>query len=108
MTKYMILYMAPVTAEQQMNVSPEDMKKGMEPWLAWFKKVGKGMVDQGTPLGNGMHITKTASSPGKTQVTGYTIVQAENIDAVKAMIKGHPHYMLPNASIEVLEIMSMM
>ncbi len=41
----MILYMAPVSAEAQMNVSPEEMKKGMEPWMAWYKKAGKAIVD---------------------------------------------------------------
>ena len=108
MKKFMILYMAPVSAEQQVNVSAEEMKKGMEPWLAWFKKCGKAIIDQGNPLGNGVNITKTASSKGKTQVTGYSIVQATDIEAAKAMVKDHPHLMLPKASIEVLEIMPMM
>lgn len=108
MKKFMILYMAPVSAEQQMNVTPEEMKKGMEPWLAWFKKCGKAIVDQGNPLGNGVHVTKKGSSKGETQVTGYSIVQANDIEAAKAMVKDHPHFMLPKASIEVLEIMPMM
>jgi len=29
MKKFMILYMVPVSAESQMNASPEEMKKGM-------------------------------------------------------------------------------
>ncbi len=103
----MILYMAPVSAEQQMNVSPEEQKKGMEPWNAWFKKQGKAIVDMGAPLGMGMHFTKRASSKGKTEITGYTIVQAEDMEAVKAMVKEHPHFMLPKATIEVLEVMPM-
>jgi hypothetical protein len=107
MKKFMILYMAPVAAEEQMNVSPEEMKKGMEPWLAWFKKQGKAIVDNGGPLGKGMHFDKAGNSKGKLQVTGYTIVQAEDMEAVKAMVKGHPHFMLPKASIEVLELMPM-
>ena len=39
--------MAPVLAEAQMNVSPEEMKKGMEPWNVWYKKCGKTIVDMG-------------------------------------------------------------
>ena len=103
----MILYMAPISAEQQMNVSPEEMKKGMEPWMAWFKKAGKAIVDMGAPLGNGMHYTKAATTKSKSEVAGYSIVQAENIDAVKAMIADNPQFMLPKASIEVFEIMPM-
>jgi hypothetical protein len=103
----MILYLAPVTAEQQMNVSPEEMKKGMEPWLAWFKKYGKAIVNGGTPLVNGMRFTKSGSSKGQTQVTGYSVVQANDMDAVKAMLADHPHFMLPKASVEIFEMMPM-
>jgi hypothetical protein len=107
MKKFMILYMAPVSAEQQMNVSPEEQKKGMEPWNAWFKKQGKAIVDMGAPLGMGMHFTEKASSKGKTEITGYTIVQAEDMEAVKTMVNEHPHFMLPKATIEVFEVMPM-
>jgi hypothetical protein len=107
MMKFMVLYMAPVAVEEQMNVSPEEMKKGMEPWTAWYKKCGKAIVDMGTPLGKGLCVDKKGSSKGKTQVTGYSIVQAKDIDAAKAMLADHPHLMMPKASIEVLEMMSM-
>jgi hypothetical protein len=107
MKKFMVLYMAPVTAEAQMNVSPEEMKKGMEPWNAWYKKYGKTIVDMAAPLGKGACVDKKESSKSQTQVTGYTIVQAKDLDAAKAMLTDHPHFMLPKASIEVLEIMPM-
>jgi len=103
----MILYMAPVSAESQMNVSPEEMKKGMEPWNAWFKKCGKAIVDMGAPLGMGTCVDKKGSSKSKSQVTGYSIVQAKDMDAAKAMLGDHPHYMIPKASIEVFEMMPM-
>ncbi len=90
-----------------MNVSPEEMKKGMEPWVAWFKKGGKAFVDAGTPLVNGMHFTKKTATKGKTEVTGYSIVQTENMEAVKALLAECPHFMMPKASIEVLEMMPM-
>ncbi len=50
--------MAPVSGEQQMNVSPEEVKKGMEPWITWFKKAGTAIVEAETPLRSGMHFTK--------------------------------------------------
>ena len=108
MKKFMVLYMAPVTAEAQMNVSPEEMKKGMEPWMAWYKKCGKAIVDQGAPLGKKARVqTKKGSAKSQTQVTGYSIVQAKDLEAAKAMVTDHPHLMMPKASIEVLEIMPM-
>jgi hypothetical protein len=107
MKKFMILYMAPVSAEAQMNVSPEEMKKGMEPWNDWYKKSGKAIVDMGAPLGKGACVDKKGTAKSQSQVTGYTIVQAKDIDAAKAMVTDHPHFMMPKSSIEVLEIMPM-
>ena len=100
--------MAPVSAEVQMNVSPEEMKKGMEPWLAWQKKHGKAIVDMGNPVGKGSCFDKKGSSKSKSEVTGYAIIQAKDMNGVKAVLAEHPHFMLPKASIEVLEIMPMM
>lgn len=99
--------MAPVAAEVQMNVSPEEMKKGMEPWMAWYKKCGKAIIDQGAPLGKGACIDKKGTAKSQTQVTGYSIVQAKDLETAKAMVNDHPHLMMPKASIEVLEIMPM-
>lgn len=107
MKKFLVLYVAPVSAEEQMDVSPEEMKKGMEPWYAWFKKMGKALIDGGTPLVNGMHYTKVDVAHSKMEVTGYSILQADNWEDLKELINAHPHYMVPNASIEVFEMMSM-
>jgi hypothetical protein len=108
MKKFMILYMAPISAEEQMNVSPEEMKKGMEPWIVWIKKMGKALDEGGTPLVNGIHFTKNRESKGKTEVTGFNILRAKDMDEVKMMLTDHPHFIVPEASIEVFEMMPMM
>lgn len=107
MIKFMILYMTSISAEEQMNVSTEEMEKKMEPWMAWYKKAGKAIVDAGTPLVKGMHFTKSGSSKGKTEVTGYSIVQTKDIETIKAMLTDHPHLMIPKSSIEIFEMLPM-
>ena len=53
MKKFIVIYHAPEEFTAQMSkMSPEDMKKGMEPWMAWSAKCGAGLVDIGTPLSN--------------------------------------------------------
>ncbi len=102
--------MAPVSGrpQQPMNMSPEEMKKGMEPWLAWFQKYKKEFVDTGTQLINGVNVAKNSVSKGITQVTGYAILQAENLDAVKALLADGPYFnMMPGGSAEVLEMVQM-
>ena len=41
MTKYLLLYMSPVTPQDQMaNASPEEGQAGMEAWNAWAGRAG--------------------------------------------------------------------
>ncbi len=107
MQKYMVFYLAPIPAEQQMNVSPEEARKGMEPWMKWMEKVGKALVDGGAPLGKGMRFAKNGGSKTMSQVAGYSVLQADSMEAVKKMVADHPHLVMPGASIEVFEYMSM-
>ncbi len=109
MKKFMVLYLAPVTAEEQMRMarSPEDQKKGMDAWMGWMNGLGSSLVDGGTPLGMGANITASTTGSRKTQVAGYSVIQAESMEAAQKMVKNHPHFMMPMASIEILEMMPM-
>ncbi len=107
MKKYLVLYMAPVSAEEQMQgAGTDDGQKVMDMWMAWMGKAGAAIVDGGTPLGHGMNFTPTSSAKVQAPyVAGYAIMQADNMDSLKDTLTGHPHYMLPGGSIQVLEMM---
>jgi hypothetical protein len=92
MKKFIVIYHASTDAMEQMKESsPEDSKKGMEAWMVWAKKCGSGLVDLGTPLGNGQKVTESGDSPSEKGVVGYSILQASDMDAAKEMLKNHPH-----------------
>lgn len=92
MTKFVVLYYAPASAMEQMkNVTPEQAKEGMRPWMDWAEKCGDNLLDLGSPLGNGQAITKMTSAPSKKNVIGYSMLQAENMNAAKKLLNGHPH-----------------
>ncbi len=93
MKKFIVIYYAPTSAVEEMaNASPEDMKKGMEPWMAWIGKCGDALVDIGSPLGNGVKLLKDGgSTPSDSNVTGYSILQAEDMEGAKALLQDHPH-----------------
>ena len=92
--------------EQMANITPEEAQKGMEPWMAWANGVGSGLVDLGAPLGNGQRITKSASAPSGGDVSGYSILQAEDMDSAMQMLKDHPHLQwAEGCEIEVHEAM---
>lgn len=91
MKKFIVLYHAPADWGKMKDVTPEEMKKGMESWMEWAKKCGSGLVDMGTPLGNGQKVTKSGVSPSSKEVIGYSILQANGMEEAVEMIKGHPH-----------------
>lgn len=108
MKKFIVLYTASqgATWRKMKGASPEDMKSGMESWMAWAKRCGDGLVDMGAPLGNGQKITKSGSMPSDKGVMGYSILQAENMEAAKALLEGHPHIeWAEGCEIEVYESM---
>ena len=93
MKKFIVIYHAPMDAMEQMaNVSPEDQAKGMEAWMTWAQKCGDKLVDLGAPLANGLQLAPGGASQNSEKgVTGYSILQAENMDDAKALLQGHPH-----------------
>ncbi len=106
MKKFLVLYKAPSSGfEQMMKATPEQQKAGMDAWMVWGKKAHGAMVDMGAPLGKGMRVTKESASDEKNDLGGYSILQAESKEALVEMLKGHPHFLMPEGFIEIVEIM---
>jgi hypothetical protein len=104
MKKYLVLYHAPVSAREQMAAAtPEQAKAGMDAWMTWAKKAGNAIADLGAPLGNGRSIKGTAVSGSGGTVVGYSILQADSMEAIMKVLNDHPHLRMPNSSIEVFE-----
>ena len=92
---------------QSANATPEEMEKGMEPWMAWAAKCGDQLVDLGNPLMGGQKLSPDGNSQSSTRgVAGYSILQAADMDDVKSLLIGHPHLAWNAAcEIEVHEVM---
>jgi len=92
MTKFIVIYhMSESAAEKTKNSTPEEMAEGMKPWMAWAAKCGDALIDMGTPLGGGQKLTQSGSTDSDSNVVGYSILQAENMDEAKKLLDGHPH-----------------
>ena len=110
MTKFIVLYLGPKTAQEQMLEStPEAAQEGMKAWTEWADRAGNGIVDMGSPLGEGREVTAAGTSaPNSTShIGGYGIIQADNLDGAQALLDGHPHLMMPGASIRVHEFLDL-
>jgi hypothetical protein len=108
MTKFLVLYHSTTSVQEQMAAAtPEQMKAGMDAWMAWAKKAGSAVVDLGMPLMSAKQITAASVKDGRGTVNGFSILQADSVDVVVALLKDHPHLHMPNSSIEVFEGRSM-
>lgn len=59
--------------------------------MAWAARCGDSLVDMGAPLVGGQKLSKSGSSDSERQVVGYSILQADDMAAAKALLQGHPH-----------------
>jgi hypothetical protein len=105
MTKFIFVYHAPMSPADAAPPDPEQMQEVMGQWMAWAGKVGDGMVDFGTPLANGVRVTADGgTSPSTREVAGYSIIEADDMDAALALAKDHPHLNMPGGcEIEIHE-----
>ena len=109
MKKFIAIYSIPASALAEMGrPDPEQMKAAMDEWMKWAEKNSKSIVDLGAPLGKTKRITAAGATDTKNELTGYTIVQGESLDAVATMFADNPQFkMADGAAIEVMECLEM-
>ncbi len=88
--------------------SEEDVAKVMAAWRAWMGSMGDALVDGGNPVGMSKTVTANGveDNGGSNPLSGYTLVNADTIDAATEMAKGCP--ILQNGgTVEVAEAIVM-
>ena len=108
MAKFMVLYRSSVSARDQMaNATPEQVQAGMDAWMAWAGKARDASVDLGAPLAAATRRGSGSSAVGGDDISGYSILQSDSVEALVNLVEEHPHHHVPGNSIEVLEILAM-
>lgn len=89
MAKFILLYKGPATP--QADITPEVGAQLMQAWEAWMGKVSASLVDGGAPFtGNSTAVVADGSTRSASDLTGYTIVEAADINAAKTLVGGNP------------------
>jgi hypothetical protein len=103
MKKYLLVYYG-----GKMETDPKKAKASMDAWMKWFQDLGKAVVDAGSPTMPGKTVSGKGVKDGVTgdPVTGYSVLQAENWDAVVAMTKKSPQ-LSAGGQIAIYEAMPM-
>ena len=111
MKKFVALYQMPASAIDawRTTTSDDDKKKAqaemMHAWMKWMQDNQASIIEPGGPLGKTKRITGTGPSDVRNDLTGYTIVQAETHEAAAKIFNGHPHFRMPQATVELMELL---
>jgi len=81
----------------------------MAEWGAWFASIGDALAVPGAPLGASSTVSASgvAEGGGANPVSGYSVVNADNMDGATAIAKGCPMVKNGSGSVEVSEVIEM-
>jgi hypothetical protein len=107
MAKFIYLYRGPATAMS--DFTPEQGAERMAAFGAWMEKVGAALVDGGSPFGSSASVRDDGTEGTAGDLIGYTIVEADDLAAAKALTDGLPF--LSNSdgkfAVEIFELLPM-
>jgi hypothetical protein len=109
MKKFLVIYRMDMDAMKKMmaNSTPEMQKKGMEDWQKWMDANKAMFADPGAPAGKNTEVSANGSMQKSNDVGGYSVVNADSVDAVAEMLKSSPHFQMPGSTCDVMELMDM-
>jgi hypothetical protein len=102
MGKYVLAYTGGSMAE-----TPEAQEAVMKAWMGWFGTLGSALIEPGNPFGASTAVTgngKTGAT--KTGLTGYSVVEADNLDLAAKLANGCP-VIDSGGTVEVFEALPM-
>lgn len=85
--------------------SAEEGQKEMAAWGEWFGSLAEAVVDGGNPVGPSSTVQpngRVVSDGGANPASGYSLVDAPDLDGALAMAKGCP-ILARGGSVEVAE-----
>jgi hypothetical protein len=97
MPKYLLAYRGGAMAE-----TPEAQEAVMAAWGAWFGSLGEAVVDGGAPFSVSATVGAGASDTGTSGLGGYSVLQADSLDAAIKLTDGCP-ILAEGGSVEVYE-----
>jgi hypothetical protein len=106
-SKFILLYRGPATPME--DFTPEQSAEQMRAWGAWMERVGPALVDAGTPFGARTTVSDNGTSPAASDLNGYSIVEADSVDAAKKYTEDHPFLSEAKGrfTVEIFELVPM-
>ncbi len=104
MAKFIYLYRGPVP-----DLTPEQGAARMAAFAAWMEKAGPRLIDGGKPFGAGVSVRDDGTEGAAADLIGYSIVEADDLAAAKALTDGLPLLSGSDGecAVEIFELLAM-
>ncbi len=108
MKNFTIIFMAPAATMAEWMQKPEEERKVEETkmkaeWDTWMLEHA-GMILNTIALGKTMRVSAEGIAEVKNDMMLSSYVQAESAEEVAEAFKNHPHFGIPGATIEIIEV----
>ena len=102
MGKFVVVYKGGAMEE-----TPKAQEAIMGKWMTWFGSLGTAVTDFGNPFGASLSLGANGTvGAASTALTGYTIIEAENLEQAGALVAKCPVFEA-DGSIEIFEALAM-
>lgn len=103
MTQYVIVYLG-----GNQPSTPEEGKQHFAKYMEWISSLGEAAVSPANPLKDTMTVNPdgTVTTGGTTTMSGYTIIEADSMDAALSIAGACP-FLDIGGSLEVSQLMKM-
>ena len=80
----------------------------MDAWMGWAGRVGLGPHRHGLALLVRRHASGRRTRPARASIGGYSVLEADSLDALRGLLDGHPHLMMgEGAGIDIHELLEL-
>lgn len=106
--RFLVIYRTPHhQIDEWMKLDPEVQKQEMEKmnqeWDAWNEKHKDSLIGETAAAGKTTLIDANGVSDIKNDIMMYSIVEAESAEAAAELFKDHPHFQIPESTIEIMK-----
>ncbi len=88
MARFIMVYKGEAT--DMADMTREQVTEVMTKWAEWMEGVGPALNDIGAPFGPGASLVDDGSSGTAVSLTGYSIIEADDMAAAQALADDHP------------------
>lgn len=113
MARYLVLYQSEAARqggsvqEALAGTPPAQLQAGMALWRRWHEACAGHIADPAAPLGRALELTEAGAAEAPSAISGFTVLEAGSRDEAAALMRDHPHFRAPGASILILEGVAM-